>query len=294
MKRKVTSFVLALAFIIPLASPAFAIDVVVSDQKLDLDQEPIIENGRTLIPMRAIFEALGSEVFWDNDTQTVTASKDENTISLQIGNQAAYLNDKQVLLDAPPKNVNGRTLVPIRFVAESLEASVEWYQNNETVYVNSQVPQAPKASFSEIQWVVDMYHYPRSENPVAGTWYHHEPEKGYYAAYDQYLFIKPSKSGGYDVIRAVYEPQYGALTIYTMTATYDNVLARLETSYESVYHYEGPPRGFIGAYRYQMRLDGNILINEYGWNELSEVPGPFNNWTPIYEADVFDTEHVRL
>lgn len=122
------------------ASPAFAIDVVVSDQKLVLDQEPVIEDGRTLVPMRAIFEALESTVDWDQENQMIHARNTSTNIALQIGSTSALVNNNPVTLDVPAKIVNGRTLVPVRFVAESLGANVVWDPATQGVYVNSTVP----------------------------------------------------------------------------------------------------------------------------------------------------------
>lgn len=70
--------------------------MVIADQKLTMDQPPIIEQGRTLIPMRAIFEAFGADVDWKQVNRTVTATKEDTTIVLKIENTAASLNGKYV------------------------------------------------------------------------------------------------------------------------------------------------------------------------------------------------------
>lgn len=125
------------------ATPVFAIDVVVHDRALDYssDQPPVIQNGRTLVPVRSILEAFGMTVAWAPDTRTVTCQKDNQTIQLQIDRPIATVNERQISLDVPPTILNGRTMVPIRFIAESLGARVEWLQANQTVYVDSKVPE---------------------------------------------------------------------------------------------------------------------------------------------------------
>lgn len=84
--------------------------VFVNGRNIDFDVAPTIENNRTLVPMRAILEALGLEVSWDAATQTVTATNGEIEVELLIGGQA-YVNGKPSNLDVPAKIINGRTKI---------------------------------------------------------------------------------------------------------------------------------------------------------------------------------------
>lgn len=115
------------------------ITVVLNGDKLTFDQPPIIENGRTLVPLRVIFEAMGAAVAWDNTTQTVTGKTLEKEVSLKIGSDKATINGAPYYIDVAAKTLNGRTLVPLRFVAESLGAYVEWdgTTNTATIYDNA-------------------------------------------------------------------------------------------------------------------------------------------------------------
>ena len=106
------------------AMAAQAITVTFNGETLNFDVSPISENGRVLVPLRAIFEKLDATVDWDSITNTVTAVKDTDTVKLTVGNRTAYKNNTAVELDVPSKVVNGRTLVPIRFVSEALGAVV--------------------------------------------------------------------------------------------------------------------------------------------------------------------------
>lgn len=85
-----------------------------------------LENDRTLVPMRVIFEALGAQVAWDGDTQTVTATKGGKTMRLELDKNEMYLDDATVWLDTPPRLIEERTLVPLRAVSESFGADVLW------------------------------------------------------------------------------------------------------------------------------------------------------------------------
>jgi hypothetical protein len=117
------------------AGGAFAApQVVLNGQELVFDVPPVIEQRRTLVPFRAIFEALGANVSWDGSTQTVTAVKGDTEIKLTIGGPA-YKNGQPVTLDVPAKIVNERTLVPLRFVSEVLGASVWWNDAAQTVTI---------------------------------------------------------------------------------------------------------------------------------------------------------------
>lgn len=103
---------------------------------LDFDQPPIIQDGRTLVPLRAIFEAMDASVNWDAATQTVTAVRGRDNVSLTIGSNIMYKNGNAVTLDVPAQIVNSRTLVPARAVAEAFGASVGWDEPTRTVVIN--------------------------------------------------------------------------------------------------------------------------------------------------------------
>ena len=102
------------------------ITVMYNGEKINFDQIPVIENGRTLVPLRAIFEKIGATVDWNGDTQTVTATKDDTSVSLTINNTVAIKNGEEITLDVPAKIIGGRTLVPVRFVSDCFGVAVEW------------------------------------------------------------------------------------------------------------------------------------------------------------------------
>ena len=119
-----------------LRADQYPIKVYVGASEITFDQPPIIENSRTLVPLRAIFEALGASVDWDGGTKTVTAVKGGLTISLQIGSNVLNKNGEKIILDVSAQLVNSRTLVPVRAVAESFGAIVEWDEDARTVIIN--------------------------------------------------------------------------------------------------------------------------------------------------------------
>ncbi|MBQ3427776.1 MAG: hypothetical protein IJH37_11650 [Clostridia bacterium] len=113
------------------------IKIIINNNRLSFDQLPIIIDGRTLVPLRAIFEALGATVDWDGNTQTVTATRDNKVIKITIGDNKLYVNNNVTVLDVPAQIVNNRTLVPVRAVSEAFGCNVDWDGNTQTVYINS-------------------------------------------------------------------------------------------------------------------------------------------------------------
>lgn len=117
--------------------PEPPIEVLIDNKLLQLDVSPVLEQGRTLVPLRAIFEALGADVVWNSATQSVTATKGTTTLSLQLGNITAQKNGVSITLQVPAKIIGGRTMVPLRFVGEALGAGVNWDGSTRKVFVNS-------------------------------------------------------------------------------------------------------------------------------------------------------------
>jgi len=112
------------------------IKVIINGRGIDfVDQNPQVINGRTLVPMRKIFEELGAAISWDDATKTVTAIKGDIVIQLTIGNKKVNVNGVDQVLDVPGTIVNGRTMVPLRFVSEGLKSKVDWDSGTRTVVI---------------------------------------------------------------------------------------------------------------------------------------------------------------
>lgn len=139
----------ALLMVSALVLPAAAQPTVVVDGRtLTFDVPPVIEGGRNLVPLRAIFEALGANVHWEGATQTVTASRFGTVIQLQIGAKTAYVSGNPVTLDVPGRILAGRTLVPLRFVGEGLGASVVYDGTTKTIKITSVTSKSESPSAS--------------------------------------------------------------------------------------------------------------------------------------------------
>jgi len=118
------------------------ISVVVDGKNVQFSQQPVIKDGRTLVPLRAIFEAMNMKVDWEQTTKSIQASKDNVIIKLQVGNKNASVGNIELsyietVLDVEPQIINGSTLVPVRFIGEVSGSDVTWDQTTKTVVVNS-------------------------------------------------------------------------------------------------------------------------------------------------------------
>lgn len=111
--------------------------ILLNGEYLTFDQPPINRDSRILVPMRAIFEALGADVQWDNDLRKATGVLENSNVSLIIGSKTAYANGKAIELDTPAIIENKRTLVPVRFISESLNAVVDWDSDTNTAVITT-------------------------------------------------------------------------------------------------------------------------------------------------------------
>ena len=108
------------------AEEAKTVSVYTDGTQIDFDVEPQIINDRTMVPMRAIFEAIGAEVNWDDSTKTAVSEKDGDVVKISIGEYRIIKNDEEIAIDVPAQIVDSRTLVPVRAIAESFDCEVFW------------------------------------------------------------------------------------------------------------------------------------------------------------------------
>jgi hypothetical protein len=128
------------------------IKVFVDGKELSIDVAPAVISGRTLVPLRAIFESLGADVKWDSKTKTVTGIKSDTTIKLTINKKNAFINGKVTSIDVPAVIIKGRTFVPARFVAESLGTDVEW--NSENLVIEITTPKVIRFSDTNLETLI--------------------------------------------------------------------------------------------------------------------------------------------
>jgi len=141
-----TAAVLAAIVAAPVSFRALAqgaIGVYIDGQAVTFDMPPMMMQGRVLVPLRGIFERLGATVDYDPRTQHIVAIRGAQTVELTIGSRQARVNEAPTLLDVPALAINGRTMVPLRFISEALGATVQWVEASRTILIGSPGAAAP-------------------------------------------------------------------------------------------------------------------------------------------------------
>lgn len=116
----------------------------IDGEELVCDVAPQIIDGRTMVPVRAIFEAVGAEVSYETGTKTVTAVKDDITVIMVIDSTTEEINGEEVTMDTAPVIIEGRTLAPARYVAEAFGCKVGWDGNTKTVDITTSKEAEPE------------------------------------------------------------------------------------------------------------------------------------------------------
>ncbi|GAE86943.1 stalk domain-containing protein [Acetivibrio straminisolvens] len=144
----VVLIVLFVSFIGRLEVSALAkqifITVKVNGNYIKMDTLPYIKDGRTFVSVRFIAEALGAKVEWNDEKKKVVINDDYNYIELFVGSKDCYINAVKQVMDTSPEISNGRTMVPLRFVSEVLNCSVDWNQTTYTVSINKEGINVPE------------------------------------------------------------------------------------------------------------------------------------------------------
>lgn len=141
--KKLIAIVIQLTMISSMVIPSGAsseISVYLNDDKIDFDVAPAIINGRTMVPMRAIFESLGAVVTWDSASQTATGKRGDTIINISINSTTLFKNGVPTILDSAPTIIDSRTLVPVRAIAESFDCAVDWIAESRTVKISTDIP----------------------------------------------------------------------------------------------------------------------------------------------------------
>lgn len=142
--KKILALALVIVFctsLVAFAEPVFEenmdVTVVLDGKVLEFDQKPLVENGRTLVPVRKIFESLGAIVDYDEETEMVISRKDGLIIVMQINNDTMFVNNNPIKLEVPAREVNWRTLVPLRAIADAMDVDVSWDESTQTATLTS-------------------------------------------------------------------------------------------------------------------------------------------------------------
>jgi len=131
---------LILLFAVVDSSLADEIKVIIDGWEVNFDrygQGPVIQNGRTMVPLRAVADMLGATVDWDQQAQRVSLKKGGQDVVVNVGEGVASKDGVDVKLDTPAAVINGRVLVPLRFVGEALGVNVSWTGTPRAVVIDT-------------------------------------------------------------------------------------------------------------------------------------------------------------
>ena len=136
--KKIIALVLALVLCTSMvAFAANDISIQLDGKAIPFDQPPIIENNRTLVPLRGVLENMGYNVNWDEATNTAIISKYDvpYEVRVTIGSNKILKGDSEIEIDVPATIINDRTMVPIRAVSEAFEKKVDWDDESRSVLI---------------------------------------------------------------------------------------------------------------------------------------------------------------
>lgn len=137
--RKLLASALAGLLLVAVAAPSYAqenkVHVFVGKSEVKFDVDPLIENGTTLVPLRALAEAMGFKVDFEASESKITLTKGEKSIQLWLGSTRAMVDGKELTLRVAPRLQGSRTLVPVRFISEQLGVFVKWDAATQSVRV---------------------------------------------------------------------------------------------------------------------------------------------------------------
>ena len=142
ISKRAVCLVLALVAAVSIAAPVPSgaqspIRVFIDGRPVNFDVPPQMIQGRVLVPLRGIFEQLGATVNYDAATSRILAIRGGQTVELTVGSREAAVDNSPMTLDVPAFTINGRTMVPLRFISEALGAGVQWLAANETILIHS-------------------------------------------------------------------------------------------------------------------------------------------------------------
>ena len=132
--RRTVGAVVAAVLLLTASAHAQVVTIIVNGQTMTFDQPPIERAGRVFVPLRGVFERLGASVVYANGQ--INATGNGRNVSLHIGSTNATVNGQPVTIDVAPFLVGPRTMVPLRFIAQSLGATVNYNDSNRTVSIN--------------------------------------------------------------------------------------------------------------------------------------------------------------
>lgn len=241
---------------VPAVQAQQEISVYVNGQKLQFETPPTIIDGNTLVPMRTLFEALGAEVSWDNNTKTATGEKTGVLVSVTIGEQYILRCTVNIPIEVPAMIINENTMIPLRVVSEAFGLSVNWSESDNSIYMFD------TGAIKCIPWNDKYVYYGEGDNNTAngyGILYDIETKKPYKIGYFKNdVITKGSLKGDYISFIGEFNsegsPLYG--TMYYMETN--------DTAEDDPEYYTGEIKDFMpNGYGVLTFRNGNVYSGNF-------------------------------
>lgn len=177
MKKRLFTSILTVSMILSCSAVSASdneVKVYLDGTQLQFEQSPVIQDGRTLVPMRALFEALGAEVIWDGETQHAMGVAPGIVVEIDIGSPTMRRNAIDINIDVPAQIVNDRTMIPLRVVSESFGMNVDWNAEENSIYLYN------KNIIQYLDWNDNYYYIGETQNGQAsgyGALYSYETDQ---------------------------------------------------------------------------------------------------------------------
>ncbi len=144
LKQKLIRLSIFILFGLIITKSVFAIDIYYKDKIVPTDTSPVIEDGRTLVPISSIAKSMNATVSWNSSTKTATIVKDSIKIEMVLGTKDVSISKEgqktQLVLDVAAKSINGRTMVPVRAISEIFGSKVVWDKETSSILIDSTSP----------------------------------------------------------------------------------------------------------------------------------------------------------
>jgi len=142
MRIKIMLFLVSLWFTSCTLNPTIGnanedVGVYIDGKQVKFNVAPVVSNGRTLVPLRGMFEELGAVVEWNNDDKKVLVTKDEIVLEMRLNNKVAIKNGNEVTLDEPFQILNNVSFIPLRFISENLGAFVLYEKEGNSIKIET-------------------------------------------------------------------------------------------------------------------------------------------------------------
>lgn len=135
----VLTIILVFCFSMSVFAEENQVTVYVNNEKVEFDVNPVLKNGRILVPLRGVFEKLDAQVDWNKNIMQVVIKDENNEITMMLGKNKVIVNGEIKDIDTPTEMINSRTFAPLRFIGETLGHDIRWDGSTNSVYITKNV-----------------------------------------------------------------------------------------------------------------------------------------------------------